>query len=229
LGAFLASEVAGPLSADVYLGVPEALDERVGTLYPAAGMQRVKGLVSPLLIGGSNESRLVRNVVFRPRSPGSKAVRFPKALGGLELSNYNLPRVRRMELPWSNGHASARGLARMYAPLALDGSVEGVRLVSEEAARLPIKAQSWSELDVTMRKPMGWSQGFLKEQGSLFSPNSAWFGHPVIGGSMGFADPSVGLSLGYTINRMRTKVRSPTALALSRALYGCLGTPVIVE
>ena len=46
---------------------------------------------------------------------------------------------------------------------------------------------------------------------------------------MGYADPAAGLALGYTVNRMQPKVRSPTALALSRALYDCLGTPVPVS
>jgi CubicO group peptidase (beta-lactamase class C family) len=226
LGTFLANEIAGPLAADVFLGLDPQLDDRVATLYPAVGLNRVKGLVGPLLTGGTPESRLIRNVILRPRSPGSKAVRYPRALGGMELWNYNLPRVRRMELPWSNGHASARGLARMYAPLSIDGAHEGVRLVSAIAAARPIEAQSWSELDLTMRKPMGWSQGFLKEQSSLFSPNPSWFGHPGIGGSMGYADPAEGISLGYVVNRMRPKVRSPTALAISRSLYESLGTPV---
>ncbi len=35
LGSFLAREVAGPLGADVYLGLPEELEPRVATTYPA--------------------------------------------------------------------------------------------------------------------------------------------------------------------------------------------------
>ena len=107
----------------------------------------------------------------------------------------------------------------MYAPLASDGEAFGVRVVSQAAAARPIQAQSWSERDRVMRKPMGFSQGFLKEQVGMFAPTTSFFGHPGTGGCLGFADPTFGISFGYVMNRMRTHVRSPTAVALAHAVY----------
>jgi len=226
LGELLATEIAGPLGADVYLGVPEALDERVATLVTLPGLGALKAVGKPLLVGGSMESRFFRNVLFRRKSPGSRAVRNPRDLGGTKLANYNLPRVRRMELPWANGHATARGLARVYQALVQGGELDGVRILSSEACRRPVARQSWSDLDLTMRKPMGFSQGFIKEQPTLFSPSPGWFGHPGIGGSLGYADPDEGIAFAYVMNKLRPQVRSPTALALSREVYACIGKPV---
>lgn len=227
IGEILAAEIAGPLGADVYLGLPESLDERVATLatLPLIGVPRA--ILVPLVVGGSLESRFFRNVLLKPGSPGSRAVKHPKELGGFKLSNFNRPEIRRIELPWANAHASARGIATVYQALVAGGEHQGRRIWSTEACGRPHQPQSWSELDLTMRKPMGFSQGFLKEQGTLFSPSPGWFGHPGIGGSLGYADPDEEIAFGYVMNRLRPQVRSPTALALSRAVYACLGKPVL--
>lgn len=224
IGDLLGAEIAGPLGADVYLGLPESLDDRVGTLVTLPKLGAVKAIGGPLLFGGHTmEGRFFRNVLFRRSSPGSRAVRHPADLGGTKLSNFNLPRVRRMELPWANAHASARGLARIYQMLVQGGELDGVRILSDQACRRPVEPQSWVEVDETMRKPLGFSQGFIKEQSSLFSPSPGWFGHPGIGGSLGYADPDEELAFAYVMNRLRPQVRSPTALALSRQVYACLG------
>ena len=53
----------------------------------------------------------------------------------------NTSRWRKAEIPSSNGHASARGLARLYAPLALGGKWNGVRLLSEAGVELARREQ----------------------------------------------------------------------------------------
>ena len=65
---------------------------------------------------------------------------------------------------------------------------------------------------------MGFAQGFLKEEAGVFTPHDAFFGHPGTGGCLGFADPETGISFGYVMNRMRSHVRSPTAMALSHSV-----------
>ena len=219
------SEIATPLQADVFLGLPESELARCGRLIPLDKTTGAFTLIGGMLRGGM-DGRFFRNVLLRPGSEGSRAVSNPKSLGAFGLANYDRPEVRQAELPWANLHASAHGLARLYAPLAGDGEAFGVRTVSPEAAARPRQPQSWTELDLTMRKPLGFSQGFVKEEGILFSPNPSWMGHPGTGGSLGYADPEAGISFGYTMNKLRPNVRSPTALALSRAVYACLGTPV---
>ncbi|MEZ4465931.1 MAG: serine hydrolase, partial [bacterium] len=131
----------------------------------------------------------------------------------------NTLRVRRMELPWCNGVGSARGLARVYQALVAGGTTDGVTLARPESLAAVHPRQSWSERDEVRRKPMGWSQGFIKEETRLFSPNPAMFGHPGAGGALGMADPTADVALGYVMNKMGPYVRSPRALALCHALY----------
>ena len=110
----------------------------------------------------------------------------------------------------------------MYAPLASDGTALGVHVVSPEAAMKLRGRQSWSDCDRIMRKSMGFAQGFLKEEAGVFTPHDAFLGHPGTGGCLGFADPEMGISFGYVMNRMRSHVRSPTAMALSHSVYDAL-------
>jgi len=118
--------------------------------------------------------------------------------------------------------ASARGLARFYEPLACKGRVDGKELVQEQSLEGPQRRSSWSAMDAVLRRPMGFSYGFVKEDGDMFSPNLEAFGHPGAGGSLGWADPVEALSIGYVCNRMDFRIRSPRALALCHALYASL-------
>ena len=70
-------------------------------------------------------------------------------------------------------------------------------------------------------KPLGWAQGFLKEDDGVFSPNRASFGHPGMGGALGWCDPSTQLAFAYTMNRCDWHIRSPRTMALCEALYRC--------
>jgi CubicO group peptidase (beta-lactamase class C family) len=78
-------------------------------------------------------------------------------------------------------------------------------------------------MDQVLRKPMGFSQGFVKEETRMFSPNTVAFMHPGAGGSLGMADPKEGIAMAYVMNQMGHHVRSPRALALCHSLYRCLG------
>ena len=122
-----------------------------------------------------------------------------------------------LELPWMGALTSAHDLARAYA--ATIGEVDGVRLVRPEAVQPVRYRQSWSNRDRVLQKPMGWSQGFLKDRRSLFSPNPASFGHAGAGGAFGWADPDAELAWAYVPNRMDWRIRSPRAIALSHAVY----------
>jgi CubicO group peptidase (beta-lactamase class C family) len=73
-----------------------------------------------------------------------------------------------------------------------------------------------------MQKPLGFSQGFLKDELHVFAPSDEAFGHPGMGGALGLADPSRRLAFGYVMNQMDIRVRSPRCLALCHALYGCI-------
>ncbi len=218
-GTFLAREVAGPLDAEVYLGLPEELEPRVATLYPVARGERLRRIPAALLSLRSVEGRIFRRALVRG-TVANRAFRNPKELGPFGLGNFNLPRVHRMELPWANAIASARGLARIYAALLQPRADGG--LVRPETLALVRPRGSESVRDLVMQKPLGFALGFVKDEPHLFSKNPAAFGHPGAGGSLGWADPDAGLAIGYVMNRMDFHVRSPRAVALCHAVNGCV-------
>jgi CubicO group peptidase (beta-lactamase class C family) len=215
VGQFLATEVAGQLDADVYIGLPPELEDRVATLYPSHLNARLR-LLPEAVTGRTVEGRLIRSLLRR-RSLPRRAFSNPN-LGRGALGVFNDPATHRLEIPWGGGIASARGLARVYAALAGDDT----ELCRRESIEPLMRRQSWSERDQVLLKPLGFSQGFVKEERHVFSPGEEAFGHSGMGGSLGLADPARELSFAYVMNRMDVRVRSPRCLALCHALYGCI-------
>lgn len=221
LGTFFAREVATPLGADVYLGLPAALDERCASLALASTRERLLRALPNALWPGTNEGRVLAAMLRKGDT--HRAFSVPAELGPSGLANFDTRRVRALELPWANGIGSARGLCRVYSALANGGALDGVRLVREESLA-PLRArQTWSERDRVLHKPLGWSQGFLKEETHLFSPSVESFGHPGVGGALGWCDPKRRVAIAYLTVKMAHHVRSPRALALCHAVYASLG------
>lgn len=221
LGAFLAEAIAGPLHADVYLGLPEEHHGRVSDLHSVTGRDKLLKIVPRLLFHRGTEGRVFRQVAMGKET--GQAFAYPAELGPQGIDNFNRPEVRRMELPWANAFANARGLARVYAALACGGQIDKIRLVRTGSLKPLHARQSWSEQDRILRKPLGWSQGFLKEEDHMFSPNPESFGHPGAGGALGWSDPVAKVAIGYVPNKMAIHIRSPRARALASAVYDCVG------
>lgn len=219
LGAFLARELFTPLDADVSLGTPASVDHRIATLYPSSTWWRVTRLMAAALQPGNVDGRIAR-ASLAPRA-ATRAAFLNPSLGREGLGAYNSPAIRRAELAWASATASAHGLARAYMPFALGGVAEGRRYLRASTLAPLYERQSWAERDLVLNKPIGWSQGFLKDEPQLFSPNPEAFGHAGLGGSLGWCDPVAQLSIGYVMNRLDWRVRSPRAVALCRALYAC--------
>ena len=225
LGTFLAREVCGPLGADMFLGLPSELDHRVAKLYPSSTRVRLTKVLPIMIKNKGVEGRIYR-AFLRSSSATHRAFANPQALGLRGLQNFNLTAVHRMELPWCNGIGNARGLSRIYSALAAGGTIDGVTLCQPESLTPVHDRQSFVECDRVLLKPLGFSQGFVKEELHLFSPHVESFGHPGAGGSVGFADPKMKLGFSYASNAMDYHLRSPRALALCHSVYNALGVEV---
>ncbi|WP_174278280.1 serine hydrolase domain-containing protein [Sphingomonas bacterium] len=187
IGAFLREEVAGPLGADAWIGLPEAEHGRVASL--------VMGDPDP-------KSAFVRKLSTEPDWYGLKLI----TNGGGVITDQAA--LYAAELPAHGGIANARALARVYAPLSLDGSVDGVRLVGEERLAGMRVTRSASDCDLMLRLPTTFTLGYSKSWGARsLGPGShviigeQAFGTPGMGGSIGFADGSAQMSFGYVMNR----------------------------
>ncbi|MER5714936.1 serine hydrolase domain-containing protein [Streptomyces sp. NPDC002132] len=205
IGAWIAEEIAGPLGADLWLGLPAGESARVGRVGP----------VEAPVPAGALRTRPKRAVSDAYADPASLTRRAFAAI--TPLPDENDPAYRAAVLPASNGIATAEGLARFYASLI--GEVEGgTRLFLPEtvrAARGERAAGPDRVLVVNTRFGLGY---MLHGTASpLLSPTS--FGHPGRGGALGFADPESGLAFGYVTNGFRKSVTAdPRAQALVRAL-----------
>lgn len=220
IGVFLERELFRPTGSDVRLGTPEAFDAKTATLYPPSHGERIGGMLRTSLCSPhSEDARILRNFL-QPVSSCRAALMNPRTPRN-DVRAYNTLDVRRQPLAWASATGSAQGIARVYQPFACGGTLGSVSLLRPETLAPLYVRQSWSERDRVLQKPIGWSGGFVKEDAGVFSPNLSSFGHPGMGGALGWADPTTGVSVGYVPNRMDWRVRSRRAMELMRSLYAC--------
>ncbi|MFF8973178.1 serine hydrolase domain-containing protein [Streptomyces sp. NPDC014995] len=206
IGEWIADEIAGPVGADLWLGLPAERAARVG---------RVGQAEAPAPAGGLR-TRPKRAVADAYADPASLTRRAFAAI--TPMPDENDPAYRAAALPASNGIATADGLARFYASLIGEVEGGGTRLFTPgtvEAARGERSAGADRVLVVNTRFGLGY---MLHGAASpLLSPTS--FGHPGRGGPLGFADPESGIAFGYVTNGFRSSVTADArAQALARAV-----------
>jgi CubicO group peptidase (beta-lactamase class C family) len=195
-GSYIRRRIAEPLSADVHLGLS------------ASEHHRCADLVGP------NHARKVM--------PESK--QHPVTFERLRSNDPPLtpykdvcsPDWRKAELPSSNMHATARGLAECYRGM-LDGT-----LVSGSTLRLATEEITDGEVDLCFGRPVRRSRGFILNCDDCYAgPETAAFGHSGTGGSVAFADPVNNISFAYVMNQMDRDGRA-RANQLVASLFECL-------
>ncbi|HEY2773273.1 MAG TPA: serine hydrolase domain-containing protein [Candidatus Binatia bacterium] len=203
LGRFFAEEVAGPLGADAWIGLPEKDDARAAEMVPAAG--------PPTTSDGAP--------VALPPHPAARAA---LANPPLDARTPNERWWREIELPAANAQANARSIATVYGMLARSGQADGHRYLSLETIREATRTRVHST-DLVLGIPMRWAAGFARNDGAIYGPNRETFGHSGWGGSFGCADLDAHLAMGYAMNQMFANLRGdPRSLALISAVYASL-------
>ncbi|RIL07686.1 MAG: EstA family serine hydrolase [Proteobacteria bacterium] len=208
VGAYFRDEIAGPLGADVWIGLPEQHDARTAQLVPA-----------PMPAPGQSNFLLELAAKAKPWALKSFLNPLPPA-GGMNSRAW-----RAAEIPAANGHGSARGIARVYAALAAGGALDGVRVLSREQIDVARSAQRSGVDFVIPMMPTKFALGYqLGTDAEPIGPNPRAFGHSGAGGSLGVADPEAGLAFGYAMNRMESGLFliGPRATALMNAAFASL-------
>ncbi|MEV0368249.1 serine hydrolase domain-containing protein [Streptomyces sp. NPDC050636] len=207
IGSWIADEISGPLGLDLWIGVPEAVQPRVGRLAE----------IATAAVPGAAGLRV------RPKQTVADAYRDPssltsRAFGAITpAADENAPAYRAAELPASGGVATARALARCYA--ALIGPVDGHPRLFAPATLTLARTEESAGLDRTLLVNTRFGLGFMLHgpASPLLAPGS--FGHPGRGGALAFADPESGFAFGYVTNGMQRNVTAdPRAQALLRGL-----------
>jgi CubicO group peptidase (beta-lactamase class C family) len=198
LGQLLACEIAGPIGADFHIGLPASEDARVADLLGPRNPPDTAAMDLPLP---------ARMALANPaQDPARAADRAWRAA----------------ELPALNGHASARGVARLYGLMAHGGAFEGVRVLSE-AGLARMSAIAVDRDDLMLGFNPQWGMGVAHNLIGVYGPDPRVFGHSGWGGSFGCADAEARVSIGYVCNQMGSElVGDPRGAALAHAIYAAL-------
>ncbi|HEY1830730.1 MAG TPA: serine hydrolase domain-containing protein [Acidimicrobiales bacterium] len=203
LGTMVQREIAGPLGADLFIGVP---DRELGRVADFVGHSELPEVDRSLLSDGQ---LMELNAYFNPPEFSGSGV-------------VNTRRWRQAELASTNGHASARGIARFYDALVRGGRLDGTLVVDAGALREARQEQVYGE-DRVLHRSSRFGLGFqLTQPERPLGPNDGAYGHFGAGGSLGFCDPDAGLAFGYAMNSMGPRWQNPRNKALIEACYQCL-------
>jgi CubicO group peptidase (beta-lactamase class C family) len=188
--------LAGPLEADLHVGVPRAEQHRCAEVLFESS--EPPGELDDTLEG---DARMEMLSYFNP--PGFSSI-------GVA----NTAAWRGAEVPSTNGHGSARGVARLYAALLEPG-----RLLSADLLDEATSAQSEGYCPI-LHEDVTFGLGFNPTvPRRAFGPNPGSFGHFGTGGAVGFADPVGRVSFGYVMNHVIPRWQSTRNRSLIGALY----------
>jgi CubicO group peptidase (beta-lactamase class C family) len=198
IGRCFASEIARPLEADAWIGLPESEESRVAYLVDDAS--------PPVAQEGDPEAVYwVERASNVNGAPGAHV--------------YNKPRLHRAELPGAGGIATASGLARIWS--ATVTTTNGVRLIDDDTVDALREVRSEGSPYFVVGPPpyQSWGAGVMvpSDWQRYLSPIS--FGHDGAGGQVAFADVDAKVGFAYLTNRMEEGERGRSIVrAISRAL-----------
>ncbi len=202
LKTFVADEIAGPLGADFQIGAAESDWQRIAPVVPPPPL--------PFDIAGLDHD-----------SPAYKTFTGPAS----DANNANTEGWRRADLGALNGHGNARSVARILSSVALDGAVDGVRLLSPDTIGLIFDEQSYGS-DLVLGVPLRFGIGLaLPETVTVpYVPQGRscyWGGW---GGSLILMDLETRTTISYMMNKMAAGIiGSDRSEAYVRAVHSCLG------
>jgi CubicO group peptidase (beta-lactamase class C family) len=213
LGQFFDEEIAGPLGIDCFIRLPKSVsNDRLATLEPPSALAMLRGFPWHLTIDSINPRSDIHRALMV--NPGAGIVLDPETIYARDL-----------EVPSGGGVTTARAIARAYGVFAAGGHELG--LSSETLAQLsapPIPSAN-GFYDDGLHGEVRFSLGFMRP-GTVwrFGHDASSFGSPGSGGSLGFADPTLGVGYGYVTSRSGTALTGdPRDVALRTALYRVLG------
>ena len=183
-------ELAEPLNTDgLHLGRP-----------PADSATRAAQILAP--------QGAIANPVFNFVAPRVAALTYSGVFGSMYFPGMksvvqgDTPFLD-SEIPAANGVATARGLAKMYGAIANGGRIDGTQFLSRELVDgLTGRPSLYPDRNIFV--PLSFHLGY---HGVPFPPGfMPGFGHAGLAGSVGWADPSTGLSFGFVHNRLLTRM-----------------------
>jgi CubicO group peptidase (beta-lactamase class C family) len=192
--------VAEGMDADLWFGVPLPEQHRCAEVIWDSPM----GSTTVELDGLTGDPLLVALGYFNP--PGYSSI-----------GVVNTTEWRSAQVPSTNGHGTAAGVARFYAALLEPGRLISPGLLAEATS---VQSEGFCPvLGEVMAFGLGFKPTIARRP---FGPNPRSFGHFGTGGAVGFADPDAGVAFGYVMNHVIPRWQSSRNRALIDALYRSL-------
>jgi CubicO group peptidase (beta-lactamase class C family) len=212
LGQFFQDEIASPLGEDVYIRVPEEIpNARLATLSPPSRFNMLTGFPLRFALEAMNRhSNIYRALVTNP--------------GSAVYLDEQRVYARNFEVPSGGGVGTARGIAHAYSAFAAGGRELDLRQETLDLVAAPAVRPTRGFYDECMKADgIQFSLGFMKSTPTWPFGGARSFGSPGAGGSLGFADPEVGVGYAYVTSQMGTDLTGdPRDVALREALYSAL-------
>ncbi len=197
VGTYLRDEIAGPLGADTWIGLPASEEHRVGRLVsmfpPGMSLEMLKN---------PKEDDPIAQMIAAFIGPDTALGKALTAPGGAfsDWENFNSPAVHAAEIPAANGITDARSLAKLYA--ACVSEVDGHRILTPAQVEAAIQQRTSGPNKILMDMDIQFGLGFMLHSSLIALGGPKSFGHFGAGGSVGWADPDAELAFGYVMNRM---------------------------
>ena len=204
---WLATRIAGPLDADLGWALDPSQQARCADIVWQSPVTEALEWPTPETLPDEQAMAILAYV----NPPGISSI-------GI----VNTPEWRRTQVPSTNLHATAHGIARLYSALAAGGTIDGVTVLDREvlAEATTPQSEGWCPL---LERDVTFGLGFQPTRPERpFGPHPGAFGHYGTGGALGFADPAVEVAFGYVMNAVRPRWQNERNQALIDALYACL-------
>jgi len=199
IGRVFREEIAEPLNADFWIGLPASEDDRVAELIPPPKGEGVED--------GPRASEILKNMATNP---------------GIHVNETKKRAWRGAEIPAAGGTGNARSVAEIHTILANGGVAKGKRFLSEAGVRKALELQIEGH-DKVMGIPARFGLGFGLAGGAvpLPNPNSMYWGG--YGGSIIIIDMDARTTLSYVMNVMHgTTTGDMRGMGLAMATWQAL-------
>lgn len=188
-----------PLGLDCWFGLPTDLTDTAATVIAAKVLPSPGPFFQAFAIHGS----LTRRALSEPGGMLTPAV-------------MNTPAMRSAALPSLGAISTADALAHFYSLLG-----SGSRALLRPATRVAMTTTASRGPDRVLIESTSFSAGFMTNDYGVYGPASGAFGHPGAGGSLAFADPTLGLGFAFIPSAMHSgALPGPRTQKLVAALYG---------
>jgi CubicO group peptidase (beta-lactamase class C family) len=177
IGTFFRQQIAEPLGADFWIGLPASEDRRVADLVPPPPGGALGDII---------ESDLQRISLSNPT---------------VDVLETRTRAWRGAEIPAGGGTGNARSVAEIHAILANGGVAKGKRFLSEAGCRKALEVQIEGE-DLVLKVPAKFGMGFGLAGATVPAPNPNtiyWGGY---GGSLIIIDMDAHTTQSYVMNKM---------------------------